>query len=266
MNCANLKRENVSMQRLSDLITLMRLGALCVSLALALRPLAAQEKQEKKSGALGYLAMPKERATAAVMLLHDNYGLDQWTKSLCDSLAREGFIAFAVDFYRARTPQDFMEAHELERALPETEAQQSIAAAMRFLKENLKAKRIGVIGIAMGGALGLEFAASQAGQDLSALLVNYAALPDEVETVKNIACPVMAHFGENDIGIDRTSILRFAQMMKAHKKTLDAKTYPKAAFGFLRPTNDAYHAETASDVWTRTLRFLKEHLLNNPKP
>lgn len=266
MNCANLKRETASMQRLSDLITLARVCALCASFALALRPLAAQEKQEKKSGAIGYLAMPNKRAAAAVMLLHDNYGLDQWTKSLCDSLSREGFIAFAVDFYRARTPQDFMEAHELERALPETEAQQSIAAAMRFLKETLKAKRVGAVGIAMGGALALEFAASQAGRDLSALVVNYAALPTEPETVKNIVCPVMAHFGENDVGIDQTRIARFAQMMNAHKKTLDAKTYPKAAFGFLRPTNDAYHAESASDVWTRTLRFLKAHLLNNPKP
>ncbi|MFN3385087.1 MAG: dienelactone hydrolase family protein [Candidatus Thermochlorobacter sp.] len=221
---------------------------------------------QRESSTLGYLAVPKVRSAAAVVFLHDNYGLDSWTKSLCDVLAREGFIVLAVDLYRTRVPQDFMEAHELERALPESEAQQGIAAAVKFLKEDLKVKRIGIVGIAMGGALALDFVANRAERDIAALVVNYAALPTEIEKIKKLVCPIMAHFGENDVGIDQARVLQFTQMLQAHNKTVDVKVYPKAAFGFLRPTTDSYHAESADDAWARTRRFLKTHLQSKPKP
>lgn len=248
-------------QSLHNLITLMLIWGLCIGLGFEV--VCAQERESRT---LGYLAMPKVRSAAAVVFLHDNYGLDSWTKSLCDLLAREGFNVLAVDLYRTKVPQDFMEAHELERALPESEAQQSIAAAVKFLKEDLKVLRVGILGIAIGGTFALDFVANRAGQDIAALVVNYAALPTETEKIKNLVCPVMAHFGENDVGIDQVRVLRFTQMLKAHNKAVDVKVYPGAAFGFLRPTTDSYHAESAADAWARTIRFLKTHLQSKPEP
>jgi Dienelactone hydrolase and related enzymes len=210
----------------------------------------------------GYLAKPKINTSVAVLVLHDNLGLDNWIKSLCDSLAHEGFMAFAVDMYSGKLPEDMMEAHELERALPEDTARQNIINAAQFLKETYKLKHIGLFGIAMGGMLALDIMMNQK-EKFEACVVNYAPLPTADSLIKQLSCPVMIHVGEKDFGIERASVEQFTQKMQALHKNIETHFYREAGFGFLRPNHENFHATSAREVWQRSIKFLKTYLLKS---
>ncbi len=219
---------------------------------------------EQSAPPLGYLAKPMSATAAAVLVLHDNLGLDQWTKSLWDSLAREGFIAFAVDVYGGKLPEDMMEAHELERALPEDKARQNIIHAAQFLKETYKLKHIGLFGIAMGGMLALDAISSQI-EKFEACVVNYAPLPTTDSLIERLDCPIMIHVGENDFGIERSSVEQFTQKMHARHKNIDTHFYRETGFGFLRPNHENFHAASAHVAWQRSIKFLKTYLLKSSR-
>jgi len=238
-------------------------GVLLVLLIAGAKPASVSSRlTEQSAPPLGYLAKPSSATAAAVLVLHDNLGLDHWTKSLCDSLAREGFIAFAVDVYGGKLPQDMMEAHELERALPEDTARQNIINAAQFLKETYKLKHIGLFGIAMGGMLALDIMMNQK-EKFEACVVNYAPLPTADSLIKQLSCPVMIHVGEKDFGIERASVEQFTQKMQALHKNIETHFYREAGFGFLRPNHENFHATSAREVWQRSIKFLKTYLLKS---
>ncbi|MDW8465667.1 MAG: dienelactone hydrolase family protein [Chloroherpetonaceae bacterium] len=208
---------------------------------------------------VAYLARPTAKTQAAVLVVHDNFGVDAWIRSLCDSLAQAGFLAAAVNLYRGRVPEDFMEAHELERALPEKDAQQRVVDAANYLRNVEKVRRIGLLGIAIGGSIALEVLACQ-GIEFQACVVNYAALPTADSLIKPITCPLMLHVGERDIGIDRASVAQFTSKMQGFQKSVELCSYPKAGFGFLRPTAEGFRPNDATLAWQRTVLFFKKHL------
>lgn len=210
----------------------------------------------------GYLAKPKINTSVAVLVLHDNLGLDNWIKSLCDSLAHEGFMAFAVDMYSGKLPEDMMEAHELERALPEDKARQNIINAAQFLKETYKLKHIGLFGIAMGGMLALD-AISSHREKFEACVVNYAPLPTTDSLIERLNCPIMIHVGENDFGIERSSVEQFTKNMHARQKHIETHFYKETGFGFLRPNHENFCPASAHEAWQRSIKFLKTYLLKS---
>ncbi|MCS7311219.1 MAG: dienelactone hydrolase family protein, partial [Armatimonadetes bacterium] len=59
-----------------------------------------------------YLATPRGRGTfPGLIVIHEWWGLNDWVRSQADALAREGYVALAVDLYRGRVTTDPMEAH-----------------------------------------------------------------------------------------------------------------------------------------------------------
>lgn len=214
------------------------------------------------SSPVAYLARPPAPFRAAVLVVHDNFGLDGWIESLCDSLARVGFLAAAIDLYGGRVPTDFMEAHELERALPETDARAHILYAATYIRQTERPARLGILGIAMGGTLALDALAASS-QLFDACVVNYAALPVSDSLVARLTCPIMLHIGEQDIGIDQTRVAQFAAAMRAHHHRLTVHSYPDAGFGFLRPNSDSFHPHAAALAWQRTVEFFKQHLFRS---
>jgi carboxymethylenebutenolidase len=96
--------------------------------------------------AQGYLALPMNSGKAAVIILHDGWGLDSHTRSVCNAFAHEGFVILGIDLYRGVRPEDFMEAHELERGVPEERVFADINAAITYLKEKRGIQKIGLCG------------------------------------------------------------------------------------------------------------------------
>jgi len=95
--------------------------------------------------------------------------------------------------------------------------------------------------------------------DLDAAAPYYGRQPSG-EDVAKIKAPVMAHYAENDPGIN-AGIPAFEEALKTNNKEYQIFTYPGTGHGFNNDTNQGrYNAEAAKLAWERTVAFFKEKL------
>jgi carboxymethylenebutenolidase len=209
----------------------------------------------------GFLALPeKPGQRPAVIVIHEWWGLNNWVQDQTENLARQGYVALAVDSYRGKTASGPSEAHELMRGLPQDRAIRDMQAAYAYLgtRKDVKGDRIGVIGWCMGGGLALQLAIHQPG--LSAVVVNSGALPTDQNDLQQILAPVLGNFGADDKGITPADVEAFENSMNGLSRHIDMKIYPGAGHGFENSNNSTYRPEAAADAWFRTITFLQATL------
>lgn len=204
-----------------------------------------------------FLAMPKSAAKSpAVLLIHDDHGLDEATKKSARRLASEGYVALAPDLFSTRAGTDKISPPERERAASLLSVQASmdhLQKATDFLrtKDRVDVKHLAVLGFGWGGARAFRFATT--GADLQAVVVFSGATP--AEGFAEIQSPVQAHYGEFDFRIAGNALWSADQMKKAGK-TFSYFVYPKVDHGFYEETNPDYDAAAAKLAWSRTMQFL----------
>jgi len=246
----------------TELTAMRRLFVVIVSVLFCASSLPAQTVVSLSSGGTAYVKA-NGLVPSAVVFLHDRYGLDAWTRSLCDSLAREGFCMLAVDLYRGKVPEDFMEAHEIERALPDAQVRADIDAAFSYLAKNFPMiKKTAIVGLGMGGGYALETALRR--RDISAVGITYAPIVESEELVQKITAPLFGSFAGSDIGIDSARVVKFRERLKTLGRTADVKIYPSLKHDFMRPSrenfSDTFNGAAASDAWRRLIQFLSTFL------
>ena len=114
----------------------------------------------------GYLALPRGEGThAAVVVVHEWWGLSDWVKQQADSLAYRGYIAFAADLYHGQVAHDEATAHQLMSGLVEEDAIRTLRASADFLRsrDDVRANAIGAIGWCMGGKYAIRLATADPG-------------------------------------------------------------------------------------------------------
>lgn len=210
-----------------------------------------------------FLATPEGKGPfPAVVVIHEWWGLDAWVKDQARALAREGYVALAVDLYRGKVTDKQEEAHQFMSGLPEDRAMRDLKAALVLLKsrKDVRANRIGAIGWCMGGKYALKLATEQ--PTLAAAVAYYGAPPTDTAAIARIKAPVLGSFGAEDTGPSPEQVRAFEAAMKSAKKTVDLKIYPGAGHAFANPNNPwkGYREEAARDAWTRTIAFFAKHL------
>ncbi|MFQ5658043.1 MAG: dienelactone hydrolase family protein [Candidatus Methylomirabilales bacterium] len=209
----------------------------------------------------GYLAKPAGAGPfPAVVVIHEWWGLNKQIKGMADELAREGYVALAVDLYRGRVTADPSEAHELMRGLPMDRAVRDLKAAVAYLRTraDIRGDRIGSIGWCMGGGYSLALAINQA--DLTACVIYYGRLATDTNRLARIHAPVLGIFGEQDRGIRPSAVRAFDRSMKALGKEVEVHMYANAGHAFANPTRPSYRKVAAQDSWKRTLAFFGKFL------
>lgn len=206
----------------------------------------------------GFLAVPDKAGTfPAVIVIHEWWGLNDWVKDQTVKIAGLGYVTLAVDLYRGKATTDPSEAHELSRGLPQDRGLKDIQAAYDYLiaRKDVTKDRIAIIGWCMGGGYAVQFAVRQ--PRLSALVINYGALPTDPNDLQQIAAPVLGNFGADDKGITPTDVHAFEDYLKKINHYVDVKIYPGAGHAFENPNNvNGYRPEAAADAWNRTVAFL----------
>ncbi|MDW8104618.1 MAG: dienelactone hydrolase family protein [Armatimonadota bacterium] len=209
-----------------------------------------------------YLATPRGRGTfPGLIVIHEWWGLNDWVRSQADALAREGYVALAVDLYRGRVTTDPMEAHELSRALPEDRALRDLKAGFAYLRQlpQTRGKRLGVIGWCMGGSWSLTLAVQE--PRLGACVIYYGRLLTEEAALKRIACPVLGIFGDSDRGIPVELVRAFESQMKRLRKRVEIHVFANAGHAFANPNNQrGYNPQATERAWQITLDFLRRTL------
>ena len=214
----------------------------------------------------GFLARPEpasSRAAAAVMILHEWWGLNDHIKDLARRFASTGYVALAPDLYSrigSKVTTDAAEAAKLMDSLSSQAVLRDLNAATAFLKAQpfVDPLRLGVVGFCMGGTLALTQAAHNS--DLKAAVPFYGKVPP-VETLDYLLCPTLYHYGAKDGWVTKQEVDRLAQGLRQFGKPGAVHVYPEAGHAFFNDTRpDAYHADSAALAWTRTLEFFQRYI------
>ncbi|MBX6327325.1 MAG: dienelactone hydrolase family protein [Pseudolabrys sp.] len=212
----------------------------------------------------GYLARPARKAKRpAVIVIHENRGLNPHIQDIARRLALEGFLAFAVDMLSpfGGTPPDEDKGRDMIAALDPQETDRRIAAAVPFLAHHTESTgRVGAVGFCWGGGLANRLAVLSPA--LNAAVVYYGVQPP-AEDVSRIRAALLLHYAGLDQRIN-AGIAAFEAALKAHHKRYTIYVYPGVNHAFNNDTGSRYDKAAAELAWTRTLAFLKQELGTPP--
>jgi carboxymethylenebutenolidase len=208
-----------------------------------------------------YLARPsKGKKFPAVIVIHENRGLVPHIQDVTRRMAREGFLSLAPDALSplGGTPEDVSNVGAMFKQLDNEKTIKNFVAAVQYLKTNpLSNGKVGCTGFCWGGAMTNQVAVNA--PDLNAAVPYYGRQP-VAEDVAKINAPIMAHYAENDPGID-AGIPAFEEALKKYKKEYQIFMYPGTSHAFNNDTNpDRYNEKAAKLAWSRTVAFFKEKL------
>jgi carboxymethylenebutenolidase len=210
----------------------------------------------------GFVYMPGGGGRhAAVIIIQEWWGVNDWVKEQAQHFANEGYVALAVDLYRGKVATDSEMAHELMRGLPQDRGVRDLTSAVAWLEHqpDVDPHRIGAIGWCMGGGYAAQLAIADPG--LKAVVINYGSLPTDKAALGQIQAKVLGNFGGQDRGITPDDVHDFANAMQSLGKSVDVKIYPDAGHAFENPTNtEGYRPTDAADAQKRSHDFLGEQL------
>ena len=209
----------------------------------------------------GYLARVKAGGKRpAVIVIHENRGLNPHIQDVARRIAVEGFLALAPDMLSplGGTPSDETQATKMIGSLKTEETVARLAAAVRFLATHAESTgKVGVVGFCWGGGMVNELAA--AGASLNAA-VSYYGRQIPAAQVPKISAPLLLHYAGLDERIN-AGIPDFEAALKANGKMYEKYMYEGANHAFNNNTNPArYNKEAADLAWSRTIKFLKKYL------
>ena len=210
----------------------------------------------------GFLARPKTgNKFPAVIIIHENRGLQPHIQDVTRRMAQEGFLAMAPDALSplGGTPDnDPDKAGSMMRELNRESTTKDFVAAVKYLKTNpLSTGKVGCTGFCWGGAMTNQVAVNA--PDLDAAVPYYGSQPT-ADQVALINAPVMAHYAGNDDRIN-AGIPAFEEALKKNNKEYKIFIYEGAQHAFNNDSNpDRYDEKAAKLAWSRTIGFFKEKL------
>ena len=227
---------------------------------------AGEETVSYKSGeesVSSFLATPAGPGPhPALLVIQEWWGLNNWVKDQARALAKEGYVALAVDLYRGKVADKQEDAHQLMMGAPPDRILRDLKAAYAYLqvRKDVKAAKIGSVGWCMGGRWTLALATEV--PTLAAGVAYYGAPPTEPAAIASIKAPILGNFGGDDKGPAPDQVKAFEAAMKAAGKTIDVKIYEGAGHAFANVNNPwgGYREAAAKDAWTRTVAWFAKYL------
>lgn len=210
----------------------------------------------------GYLAMPKDAPgkLPAVIVIHENRGLNPHIRDVARRMALEGFVALAPDFLSPAggTPDNEDKAREMFSGLDMGATVANGEATRAFLAAHDKVNgKVGAIGFCWGGGMVNRMAI--ASPELGAGVAYYGAQPP-AEDVPKIRAPLMLHYAGLDERIN-AGIEAYKAALEKNGKTFEIFVYDGVNHAFNNDTSAARYDKAAAELaWLRTVEFLKKNL------
>lgn len=214
----------------------------------------------------GYLTRLKGNARRpAVLVIHENRGLNPHLEDVARRLALDGFLAYAVDLLSlvGGTPPNEDDARALHPKLNQDDAVTVLVAAVDFLKTYPESTgKVGAVGFCFGGLMVNRLAAASPALDAG---VAYYGRQVPAAQVPNIRAALLLHYAEHDAGVN-AGIADYEAALKANSKSYAIHTYPGTQHAFNNDTGAARYDKAAADLaWQRTIAFFREKLGAPPK-
>ena len=219
----------------------------------------------------GYLAWDDaaKGKRPGVLVVHEWWGHNQHARNAADKLAKEGYVAFALDMYgkgKVTTHPDSAQAFAAE-AMKEPQVMKArFLAALDVLKQDphVDPSRIAAFGYCFGGAVALAMA--RQGTDLAAVVTFHGALATQQPAAAGaVKARLLVLSGQDDAMITPEQIEAFKKEMTAAGAKFEVVSLPHARHSFTNPDADkagmpalAYNAEADKESWTRAMKLLGE--------
>ena len=209
----------------------------------------------------GYLVRPAKTTgkVAAVVVVHENRGLNPYIEDVARRVAKAGFIALAPDGLTSQGgyPGNDEKGRELQQKVDPAKLMNDFFAAIEFLMQSdMTTGKVGITGFCYGG--GVSNAAAVAYPELAAAVPFYGRQP-RAEDVPRIKAPLLLHYGELDTNVNQ-GWPAYEAALKAAGKTYEAHIYPGANHGFHNDSTPRYDEAAAKLAWDRTIDWFKRYL------
>ncbi len=209
----------------------------------------------------GYFATPANASGKfpAVLVIHENRGLNPYIEDVARRLALANFIAYAPDGLTSvgGYPGDEQKGAAAFRTVDGPKMFEDFVASAEWLKSHAQSTgKVGAVGFCFGGGICNQLAVRL--PDLGASVPFYgrqAAVAD----VPKIKAPLLLHYAANDQGVN-AGWPAYEEALKANSKTYTAYTYENTQHGFHNDTTPRYDEAAAKLAWSRTLEFFNKYL------
>jgi carboxymethylenebutenolidase len=210
----------------------------------------------------GYLARPAQGAGKwpAVLVVHENRGLNPYIEDVARRLAVDNFLAFAPDGLTSvgGYPGDDEKGGELFRKVDREKMTQDFVTAAKWLKGRPDCTgKIGVVGFCFGGGIANTLAV-RLGSDLSAAVPFYGGQPAAADVAK-IKSPLLIHYAGLDQRVN-AGWPAYETALKANHVSYQEYVYENVNHGFHNDTTPRYDEAAAKLAWKRTIDFFNKNL------
>ncbi len=209
----------------------------------------------------GYLVQPVgEGPFPAVIVMHENRGLNPYIQDVARRAAIAGFLALAPDGLApvGGYPGNDDDGREKQRSLDQAKLRQDMVNSARYVRTHaLSNGKLGATGFCWGGGT-TNFLATEMGEELNAGAPFYGAAA-ATDQVGNIEAALLVHYAEDD---PRVNAMReeYEAALREHGVTYEMHTYPGTRHGFHNYSTPRYNPEAARLAWERTVAFFHAHL------
>jgi len=214
------------------------------------------------SGAMrGYMVQPAGvEPFPAVLVVHENRGLNPHIEDVARRAAVEGFLALAPDGLApiGGYPGNDDDGKVMQKSLDRQKLYTDILNSATYLKSHeLSNGKLGATGFCYGGGV-INALAIDMGEDLNAGAPFYGSAPAS-EDVAKIRAPLLIHYAEDD---PRVNAMRdgYKEALTANKVTFEMHSYEGTRHGFHNNSTPRYNEAQAKLAWQRTVAFFKQHL------
>lgn len=208
-----------------------------------------------------------------IVVISEIWGVHEYIKDVCRRFAKEGYYAIAPEMFSREGGvghlKDVQEILKIVLNIPRQQILQDLTATADHARRQPQARadRVGVTGFCWGGSTTIQFAAHY--KDLTAAVAWYGPpgrpyKDDPPKTgfdlAKDITCPLLGLFGEEDQNPAPVDVRRFEELLKLHNKNVEIVIYPKAGHAFHADYRPSYRPEAAKDAWARCLAWFGKYL------
>jgi carboxymethylenebutenolidase len=209
----------------------------------------------------GYLVRPAkpDAKRPAVLVVHENRGLNPHIEDVARRVALEDFLVFAPDALTSLGgyPGNEDRARELFQTLDRAKTVEDFVASAKFLQTHeASTGRVGVVGFCYGGGVSHQLAIRVPG--LGAAVPFYGSAP-EPEKAASVRAPLLIHHAEQDERIN-AAWPAYESALRAARIRFEEYTYPETQHGFHNDTTPRYEEASAKVAWKRTIDFFNANL------
>jgi carboxymethylenebutenolidase len=225
-------------------------------------------KREDSTICKAFVVYPESnQPTKAVIVIHENRGLNDWARSFADELAANGYLVIAPDLISntvdgIEKTTDFKntdKAREAIYALNQDNVTYDLNAVYNYIKsDKASTGEVSVVGFCWGGSQSFRYATNN--RNLKEAFVFYGTAPKEPEVYSNIETPVYGFYGGNDNRVNAT-IKTTDSLMNINNKVYEHEIYEGAGHAFMRrgaqKDADEANKKAHDQAWNRLLNLLK---------